>query len=214
MTVRILIADDHAVVREGIRTILQAQGDMEVVGEAGDGREALNKALVLRPDVILMDISMPALNGIEATRMILLRMPTVRVIILSMHHTNEYVIRAMQAGARAFLLKESAGFSIVSAIRAVMKGRQYFDEGIEAPQIKRSGGSASQKTPLESLSRRERETLQLVVEGNTNVAIAELFNVTCKSVETYRSRLMLKLGISNVPALVLFALQNGVISLP
>jgi DNA-binding NarL/FixJ family response regulator len=214
MTVRILIADDHAVVREGIRTILQAQGDMEVVGEAGDGREALSKAEVLRPDVVLMDISMPALNGIEATGMILLRMPKVRVIILSVHHTNEYVIRAIQAGARAFLLKESAGFSIVSAVRAVMRGRQYFDEGIEAPQIKRPGSSASQKTPLESLSRRERETLQLVVEGNTNAAIAELLNVTCKSVETYRSRLMLKLGMSNVPALVMFALQHGVISLP
>ena len=214
MSVRILIADDHAIVREGIRTILQAQDDMEVVGEAGDGREALNKAEVLKPDVILMDISMPALNGIEATRMILSRMPTVRVIILSMHHTNEYVIRAMQAGARAFLLKESAGFSVVRAVRAVMKGRKYFDEGIEVPHIKRSGSPVPPETPLSSLSRRERETLQLIVEGNTNAAIAEIFKISTKSVETYRSRLMLKLGISNVPALVIFALQHGVISLP
>jgi len=213
MPVRILIVDDHAVVREGLRTILQAQGDMEVVGEAMDGREALNKAEVLKPDVVFMDISMSTLNGIEATRMIHLRMPTVRVIILSMHHTNEYVIRAMQAGARAFLLKESASFSAVSAVHAVMRGRQYFDVGIEAPHNKRSG-LVSPKTPLESLSRRERDTLQLVVEGNTNAEIAEIFKVSTKSVETYRSRLVLKLGISNVPALVIFALQHGVISLP
>jgi DNA-binding NarL/FixJ family response regulator len=214
MAVRILIADDHAVVREGLRTILQAQGDMEVVGEAVNGREALSKAEALRPDVVLMDISMPELNGIEATSMILLRMPTVRVIMLSMYHTNEYVIRAMQAGARAYILKESAGTNAVNAVRAVMRGRQYFDEGIEAPHIKRSGSPSPPKTPLDSLSRRERETLQLVVEGNTNATIADIFQVSIKSVETYRSRLMMKLDISNVPSLVIFALQHGVISLP
>ncbi|MBC8017195.1 MAG: response regulator transcription factor, partial [Verrucomicrobia bacterium] len=155
------------------------------------------------------------LNGIDATRMILMRVPTVRVIILSMYHTNEYVIRAMRAGARAYLLKESAGCSAVNAVRAVMKGRQYFSEGIVAPNKKCSAGSPDYpQTPLGSLSRRERETLQLVVEGNTNATIAELFNVSIKSVETYRSRLMMKLDINNVPALVIFALQHGVISLP
>lgn len=214
MTVRILIADDHALVREGLRTILEAQGDMDIVGEAGDGREALKMAEALKPDVIFMDISMPELNGIEATRMILLRLPTVRIIMLSMHHTKEYVNRAMQAGARAFLLKESAGPGAVNAVRAVMRGRQYFDAGIEAPPVKRSYSPISPKTPLESLSRRERDTLQMVVEGNTNAVIAELFKVSTKSVETYRSRLMLKLDISNVPALVIFAIRHGVISLP
>ncbi|MBW4056303.1 MAG: response regulator transcription factor [Proteobacteria bacterium] len=214
MSVRILIADDHILVREGLRTILEAQGDMHIVGEAGDGRNALKMAEALQPDVIFMDISMPELNGIEATRMILLRLPTTKIIILSMHHTNEYVIRAMQAGARAFLLKESAGPSAVNAVRAVMRGRQYFDAGIEVPPAKRSGSLGSTKTPLESLSRRERATLQLVVEGKSNASIAELFKVSTKSVETYRSRLMLKLGISNIPALVIFALQRGVISLP
>jgi DNA-binding NarL/FixJ family response regulator len=214
MSVRILLADDHAVVREGLRTILELQGDMEIVGEARDGRDALNKAEALRPDVILMDISMPELSGIEATRMIYMRVPTSRVIILSMYHTNEYVSRAMQAGARAYLLKESAGCSAVNAVRAVMRGRQYFGEGIESPKMKRTGCSANPQTPLESLSRRERETLQLVVEGNTNAAIAELLNVSQKSVETYRSRLMQKLDLNNVPALVMFALQHGVISIP
>jgi DNA-binding NarL/FixJ family response regulator len=214
MAVRILITDDHAVVREGLRTILQAQVDMEVVGEAVDGREALSKAEALRPDVVLMDISMPKLSGIEATRLIRLRLPTVRVIILSMYHTNEYVIRAVQAGARAYILKESAGTNAVNAVRAVMRGRQFFDEGVEAPRVKRSVSPSPPKTPLESLSRRERETLQLVVEGHTNLDIAELFKVSTKSVETYRSRLMLKLGISNVPSLVIFSLQHGVITLP
>lgn len=214
MPIRILLADDHAVVREGLRTILEAQGDMNVVGEAGNGREALDKAVSLRPDIILMDISMPELSGIDATRMILMQVPAAKIIVLSTHHTTEYVSRAMQAGARAFIHKESAGCSVVNAVRAVMKGRQYFSEGIVAPNIKRSGSPVHPQTPLGSLSRRERETLQLVVEGNTNATIAELFNVSQKSVETYRSRLMVKLDINNVPALVIFALQHGVISLP
>src|SRR5674476_286930 len=130
MPIRILLADDHAVVREGLRTILEAQGDMNIVGEASDGREALNKAEALRPDVIIMDISMPEFNGIDATRMILMSLPSTKVIILSMHHTTEYVGRAMKAGARAFILKESAGSSAVNAVRAVMRGRLYFSEGI------------------------------------------------------------------------------------
>jgi DNA-binding NarL/FixJ family response regulator len=213
MPVRILIADDHAIVREGLKMILESLSDMEVVGEAGDGRDALEKAEALSPDVIIMDIAMPELNGIEATRMIRERLPAVRVIILSMHHTNEHVFRAMQAGARAYLLKESAGFSVVNAVRAVMRGHQYFGEGIEEPYMMHPGSSALPQSPLDSLSRRERETLQLVAEGKTNAIIAELFNISPKSVETYRSRLMLKLGISNVPALVKFALQHGIISL-
>lgn len=214
MPIRILLADDHAIVREGLRTILEAQGDMNVVGEAGNGREALDKTLLLRPDIILMDISMPELSGIDATRLILMQIPAAKILVLSTHHSTEYVSRAMQAGARAFIHKESAGSSVVNAVRAAMKGRQYFSEGIAAPNVKRSGSPAHPQTPLGSLSRRERETLQFVVEGNTNATIAELLNVSQKSVETYRSRLMVKLGIDNVPALVLFALQHGVITLP
>jgi DNA-binding NarL/FixJ family response regulator len=190
------------------------QSDMKVVGEAGDGLDALNKAVVLQPDVILMDIAMPEMNGIEAARMIHKRVPTARIIMLSMYHTEEYVRRAIQAGARAYLLNESVGCSAVNAVRTVMKGRQYFDEGIEKPHMTRTESANLCNSPLDCLSRRERETLQLVVEGNTNATIAELFNVSSKSVETYRSRLMLKLGITNVPALVIFAIQHGVISLP
>jgi DNA-binding NarL/FixJ family response regulator len=214
MPIRILLADDHAIVREGLRTILEAQGDMNVVGEAGNGRDALDKTVLLRPDVILMDISMPELSGIDATRLILMQVPAAKILVLSTHHSTEYVSRAMQAGARAFIHKESAGCSVVNAVRAVLKGRQYFSEGIAAPNLKRSGGPINNQTPLGSLSKRERETLQLVVEGNTNATIAELLNVSQKSVETYRSRLMVKLDIDNVPALVMFALQHGVITLP
>lgn len=214
MPIRILIADDHTVVREGLRAILEAQTDIIIVGEARDGRDALTKAELLKPDLIFMDISMPDISGIEATRMVLKLLPTVRIIMLSMHHTNEYVSRAMQAGARAYLLKESAGFSAVNAVRAVMRGRQYFDEGVEAPSDKQSGKTVRATTPLSSLSKRERETLQLVVEGNTNATIAERLHVSPKTVETYRSRMMQKLNISNVPALVMFALRHGVISPP
>lgn len=209
MPVKILIADDHEVIRKGLRMIIfESLCDMVIVGEAGNGHDAVAQAAALRPDVIIMDIAMPELNGIEATRIICERLPATKVIILSMHHSNEHVFRAMQAGARAYLLKESVGFSIISAVRAVMRGQHYFGDGIEAPDMINSHPS-----PLDSLSRRERETLQLVAEGRTSSAIAELFNISPKSVETYRSRLMLKIGVSNVSDLVKFALQHGVISL-
>jgi len=211
--IRILIADDHAVVRDGLTMILESLNDLTVVGEAGNGREALAQAEALSPDVIIMDIAMPELNGIEATRMICERLPAVRVIILSMHQTIEHVFRALQAGARAYLLKESAGFSVVAAVRAVMRGQHYFGEGVEAPIKLKSDYHALTQSPLNSLSRRERETLQLVAEGNSNTTIAELLHISPKSVETYRSRLMLKLGVCNVADLVKFALQHGVTSL-
>lgn len=209
MPIRILIVDDHAIVRDGLKMILESLSDMDVVGEAKNGRDALERAEVLRPDVILMDISMPELSGIEATHMICKRLPSVRIIMLSMHHTNEHILRAMQAGAWAYILKESAGSCVVDAIRTVMRGKKYFGEGIEEPPKMHF----VLQNPLDILSRRERETLQLVVEGKTNAFIAEQFNISQKSVETYRSRMMLKLDISNVPALVVFALQHGIISL-
>jgi len=211
MSVRILIADDHAVVREGLRMILEAMGDMTVVGEALDGRDAIEKAQALKPDVIVMDIAMPEMNGIEATRIICERLPTVKIIILSMHHTNEHIFRAIQAGACAYLLKESAGAWVAKAIQTVMKGEYYFGAGVEAPlKVLRANRRTRPASPLESLSQREREVIQLVVEGKTSVEIAEILSLSPKSVETYRSRLMLKLGVNNIPSLVKFALLHGI----
>jgi len=211
MSVRVLIADDHAVVREGLRMILEAKGDMTIVGEALDGRDAIEKAEMLNPDVIIMDIAMPEMNGIEATRIICERFPAVKIIILSMHHTNEHIFRAIQAGARAYLLKESAGAWVAKAIHTVMKGQYYFGAGVEAPpKVLRSNGRTHPASPIESLSQREREVLQLVVEGKTSVEVAEILFLSPKSVETYRSRLMLKLGVNNIPSLVKFALLHGI----
>jgi DNA-binding NarL/FixJ family response regulator len=211
MSIKILIADDHAVVREGLRMILEAMGDMTVVGEALDGRDAIEKAETLKPDVIVMDIAMPELNGIEATRIICERLPAVKIIILSMHHTNEHIFRAIQAGARGYLLKESAGAGVAKAIQTVLKGQYYFGAGVEAPPNALSSNHRTQpSSPLESLSQREREVLQLVVEGKTSVEIAEILFLSPKSVETYRSRLMLKLGVNNIPSLVKFALLHGI----
>jgi DNA-binding NarL/FixJ family response regulator len=211
MSVRILIADDHAVVREGLKMILEANGDMTVVGEALDGRDAIEKAETLKPDVIVMDITMPEMNGIEATRIICERVPTAKIIILSMHHTNEHVFRAIQAGARAYLLKESAGAWVAKAIHTVLKGEYYFGAGVEAPpKMSRTNRRTRPASPLESLSQREREVIQLVVEGKTSVEAAEILSLSPKSVETYRSRLMLKLGVNNIPALVKFALLHGI----
>ena len=211
MPVRILIADDHAVVREGLRMILESLDEMTVVGEAVNGRDAIEKAAALKPDVIVMDISMPEMNGIEATRMICERLPSVKIIILSMHHTNEHIFRAIQAGARAYLLKESAGAWVAKAVQSVMKGQYYFGAGVEAPPMMSQPGKQSRSpSPLESLSQREREVIQLVVEGKTSAEIAETLALSPKSVETYRSRLMLKLGVNNIPSLVKFALLHGI----
>ena len=207
----IILADDHSIVRDGLRMILESQNDMTVIGEARDGRDALAQAGTLRPDVIVMDIAMPELNGIEATRMICERMPKVSIIILSMHHTHEHIYRAMRAGAHGYLLKESAGSEVTKAVRAVMQGRHYFGKGVDSPaDADFFSGNDTPQSPLERLSQREREVLQLVVEGKTSAEIAEALSLSPKSVETYRSRLMLKLGITNIPSLVKFALLHGI----
>jgi DNA-binding NarL/FixJ family response regulator len=211
MTVRILLADDHALVRDGLRMNIEARGDFVVVGEAVNGRDALAQAQALLPDVVVMDIAMPELNGIEATSLICELLPEVKVLILSMYSSSEHSYRALRSGARGYILKESAGDEVVTAVSTIMRGRHYFGTGVVNPLEDQSGGQQNpQKSPLERLSRRELEIFQLVVEGKSSSEIALLLSLSSKSVDTYRSRLMQKLGVGNIPSLVSFALQHGI----
>lgn len=212
MTITILLADDHAIVREGLRFLLEAQPDMEVVAEASNGRDAVELAAELQPDVAIMDITMPGLNGIEASLQIKENSPDTRVIVLSMHSTSEHIFRALQAGAMGYLLKESAPPRVVDAVRAVHCGRRYLSSTIMdtlADDYVHQRSIADAESPLERLSPREREVLQLVVEGRSSAEIARTVHLSPKTVETYRSRLMAKLGVGDLISLVKFAIQHG-----
>jgi DNA-binding NarL/FixJ family response regulator len=201
----VLLADDHALLREGLRALLSSVGDFEVIAEVADGREAVRRSLELAPDIVVMDVAMPGMNGIEATAELRARLPGTRVIALSMHADAEHVHRALEAGAAGYLLKESAAAEVIAAVRAVHVGRTYLSAPIRA-YARRQGASG----PLASLSARERQVLQLVVEGRTSAEIAATLHLSPKSVDTYRSRLMRKLGVEDLPALVKFAIRHGV----
>lgn len=216
MSIRVFLADDHAVVRDGLRALLEAQDDITVVGDAANGRQAVDQVRKLRPDVVVMDIAMPELNGIEATQQIRESCPSTQVVILSMHSSPEHVFRALQAGARGYLIKESAGKEVAMAVRALHAGRRYFSRQITDTVIDdyiHQRQFSSDQSPLGSLSPREREVLQLVVEGKSSVEIAEILFLSPKTVETYRSRVMEKLGIHDLPGLVKFAIQQGLTTL-
>ena len=207
MTIRVLLADDHALMREGLRALLATTPDIEIVGEVRTGREAERQVVRLNPDVVLMDIAMPELNGIEAARVIHLKCPAVRIVMLSMHATAEYVYRAFEAGACAYLLKEMAVEEVITAVRTVHGGGRYLSPALAESVSDPGAGQA--RSPVDSLSARERQVLQLVVEGRTSSEIARMIHLSPKSVQTYRSRLMSKLGVSDVPSLVKFALEHG-----
>ena len=211
--IRIVLADDHAVVRDGLRVLLEAQSDIEVVGDAANGREAMRLTQQLHPDVVVMDIAMPELNGIEATLQIHDMSPSTQVLILSMHSTTEHIFRALQAGARGYLLKDSAGAEVVDAVRAVHAGRRYLSQKIASTVIDDYISERQRASPLDSLSRRERQILQLVAEGKSSAEAAAMLFLSPKTVDTYRSRMMQKLGIADVPSLVKFAIQHGVTQL-
>jgi len=216
MSITVFLADDHAVVRDGLRVLLEAQPDIRVIGDAANGREAVRRVAQLRPDVVVMDIAMPELNGIEAAREIGRVCPSTQVIILSMHSTTEHIFQALQAGARGYLLKESAGIEVVNAVRAVHADHRYLSQKILEGLVDnyvRQRQAAEAKSPLARLSPREREVLQLVVEGKSSAEIADILSLSPKTVEAYRSRLMHKLGISDLPGLVKFAIQHGLTSL-
>jgi DNA-binding NarL/FixJ family response regulator len=199
----VLLADDHAMMREGLSVLLVNAG-METVGSVGNGREAVRAAIATSPDVIVMDLSMPEMNGIDATREICTRLPAVQVVVLSMHSNREHVYQALNAGATAYVLKDAASTELVSAVRAVCAGRRYVSPAI-GPLPEPSGD----RGPLASLSARERQVLQLVVEGRTSGEIAQAINLSRPTVDTYRSRLMRKLGVTDVAALVKLAIQHG-----
>lgn len=213
MSITIFIADDHALVIEGLRAILKKQSDFEVIGSAADGREAVLKLATRCADIVLMDIAMPVLNGIEAIKEALEVCPFSRIIMLSMYSTKEYIYRALQAGARGYLLKEAAGAEVVCAIRTVHSGGIYLSRKIPQSVLleynRRQETGRDFKNPVECLSSREREVLQLVVEGRSSADIAAMLSLSPKTVESYRSRLMTKLDIESVPNLVRFALLHG-----
>lgn len=212
MTIRVLLADDHAIIRDGLRALLQSIADIEVVDAVGNGRTAVQRAIELKPDVVIMDIAMPDLNGIEAVRMLRDKLPSTRVVMLSMHSDSEHVYRALNAGAAGYLLKESAADEVVSAVRAVRAGQRYLSRALESLE-RRSEVRTGRVSPLDSLSARERQVLQLVVEGRSSTEIARMIHLSPKSVDTYRSRLMKKLGVADVTALVKFAIQHGLTSM-
>jgi DNA-binding NarL/FixJ family response regulator len=216
MKIRVLVADDHAIVREGLRVMLGSQPDIEVVGTAANGREAIRLVDTYEPDVAVMDISMPELNGVEAIHQALPRHPQMQVVVLSIHGTKPYIVRALRAGARGYLIKETAGLEVVDAVRAVHRGERYLSQRIAdlltIPSTINLEAS-SEVGPLEKLSGREREILQLVAEGKTSQEIAERLSISPKTVDTYRSRLMHKIGVKDIAGLIKFAIQHGVISL-
>jgi two-component system, NarL family, response regulator NreC len=208
MTIRVLLADDHAMMRDGLKALLSTSFGMEVIAEVSNGRDAVARARELKPDVVVMDVAMPELNGIEAARLLREKVPASRIVMLSMHSSSEHVYRAFAAGATAYVLKESAGAELVAAVRSAHSGRRYLSPAIAelAPLMEAEGGHPS---PLDSLSRRERQVLQLVVEGHSSATIAERVHLSPKTVETYRSRLMKKLRVGDVASLVKYAVQHG-----
>jgi len=216
MTIKVFLADDHAMFREGLRLLLNTNPQISVVGEAGDGRKTVRQVSSLCPDIVLMDIAMPVLNGIEATAQIRQERPSTSIIILSMYSTAEHIFRAFKAGAKGYLLKESAGAEVIQAILSVHSGKSYLCPSLSDTIIAdylRSREMTESKGPLDRLSQRERSILQLLVEGKSNGKIAEILFLSPKTVETYRSHLMQKLGIKDLPSLVKFAIQHGLTSI-
>lgn len=211
MVIRVLLVDDHGVLRDGVQRLLEAHSDIKVVGMLDDARQVMNKVVELGPDVVVMDVTMPGLNGIDATRVICKRTPATRVLVLSMHSAVELVRQALLAGARGYLLKESAGTEVVKAVRAVAAGGRFLGAGI-ADKIAAQYPHAPKRSDLDYLTPREREVLRLIVEGKSNAEAAALLGLSTLSVETYRKRLMHKLGIEDLPSLVKFAIRQGLTS--
>lgn len=212
---RLLIGDDHTIVRQGLRKILEERPDWHVVAEAGDGRDTVRQALALQPDVAILDIGMPLLNGIEATSQIVRRLPRTRVLILSMHAQEAYITQAFKAGAHGYLLKDSADADLIRAVSAVANGRSFFSPAVARVMLDDYVRHLAEKGIVDrydSLTEREREIFQLIAEGHSNKEIADLLSVSPATVETHRAHILQKLDVHNTAELVLYAVRRGVIS--
>jgi len=211
---RLLIGDDHTLMRQGLRKILEERPDWEIIAEAGDGRTAVQQTLALQPDVAVLDIGMPLLNGIEACAQIVRKLPSVQVLILSMYSDEAYVTQAVRAGARGYLLKDSAGADLIGAIAAVAAGKSFFSPPVARVVLDDYARRLADKgmDRYDSLSEREREIFQLVAEGHSTKEIAEMLSVSPTTVETHRSHILQKLDIHNTAELVLYAVRRGVIA--
>lgn len=214
-SLRLLLGDDHTLVRQGLRKLLEENPDWKVIAEAGDGREAVRHALELRPDISILDIAMPLLNGIDATRQIVKRWPEARILMLSMHATEPYITRSLQAGAKGYLLKDAAGKDLIRAVSTVAAGKAFFSRVIADSMLEeyvKRVSEAAVADPYDSLSDREREVFQLIAEGYSNKDAATILSISPATVETHRARILEKLDVHNTAELVLFAVRRGVIS--
>lgn len=212
---RIVLADDHTVVRKGLRMLLESYQDLQVVAEAADGRAAVAMAEEHRPDVVVIDVAMPVLNGIEAARQILSKLPNIAIVFLSMHSDEGYVLKALKAGARAYLLKDSAEHDLINAVKAVTEGKAFFSPAISKMLVEdymRQMQERQVEDSYDLLTTREREVLQLLAEGKSNKQVAALLNLSLYTVETHRSNIFQKLNLHNSAELILYAIRKGVIS--
>jgi two-component system, NarL family, response regulator NreC len=212
--VSLLVADDHPIVRTGLRKILEDEPDWQIIAEAGDGRQAVKLAVELKPDIAVLDVGMPGLNGIEATRQLSKRAPQVRVLILSMLSDEPYVIQAMQAGAKGYILKDSMDADLILAIRSVSQGRSYFSPAVAKVMLDdfvRQMRDRGITDRYDTLSEREREVFHLVAEGRVNKEIAEALRISVKTVETHRAHIMEKLDLHSAAEIILYAVRRGVI---
>jgi DNA-binding NarL/FixJ family response regulator len=207
--IKVLLADDHTIVRQGLKLILAAQPDFEVVGEAANGREAADLAEKLRPDIVLMDVQMPELNGIEATRRMVAANSRIRVLVLSMHKEALYVREVLKAGARGYILKDAIDTELLSAMRSVARGDGYISPGVSNALLTDYREQSS--NPLDTLSTREREVLQLIAEGKTNKEVATKLNLSVYTVDSHRGKIMEKLNLHSAGELVRFAMKNGLV---
>ena len=214
MKIRILVADDHTILRAGLRMMLNAQPDMEVSGEAQDGRQALQEAQRLQPDVILMDITMPDVNGIEATRQIKRVLPDVKILVLTMHEHDEYVFQALRAGASGYMLKEAAATDLITAIHVIRSGQFYLSptaQSVVVGDYLQRVRTGEERDSYSTLTEREREILKLVAEGHTNNQIAERLIISPKTVDTHRTHIMDKLNLHSRAELVKYAMRRGLL---